>query len=147
MSVDVLWPAERKFQFKLSWLLVCLTLFFAGITGTAFAGDNDKGNTAYDKGNYAEAVKFYKKAAQKGDPAGQVNLGYMYQNAFGIDKDYAEAAKWYGKAADQGYALGYSNLGVMYENGFGVTASNDEAFRLYKKAADKGDANGQVNTG
>ena len=53
----------------------------------------------------AEAVRWYKKAAEQGDAIGQANLGLMYERgAGGLTKDEAEAVRWYKKAAEQGDA-------------------------------------------
>ena len=50
----------------------------------------------------AEAVKWYRKAAEQGNAYGQNNLGKMYANGLGVAKDEAEAVKWFRKAAEQG---------------------------------------------
>ena len=76
----------------------------------------------YDEGrgvtqDYAEAAKWYRKAAEQGDTDAQYNLGVMYDNGRGVTQDYAEAAKWYRKGAEQGYADAQYNLGMMYETG------------------------------
>ena len=52
--------------------------------------------------DYAEAVKWYRKAADQGEASAQFNLGKSYYNGDGVKKDYVEAVKWYRKAADQG---------------------------------------------
>ena len=52
--------------------------------------------------DYAEAVKWYRKAADQGYAAAQTNLGLMYAHGQGVPQDYVEAVKWYRKAADQG---------------------------------------------
>jgi uncharacterized caspase-like protein len=52
--------------------------------------------------DYAEALKWYRKAADQGYADGQYALGFMYENGRGVTQDYAEALKWYRKAADQG---------------------------------------------
>ena len=52
--------------------------------------------------DYAEAAKWYRKAAEQGYADAQNNLGMMYVNGQGVPQDYAEAAKWTRKAADQG---------------------------------------------
>ncbi len=63
----------------------------------------------YDNGqgvpqDYAEAVKWYRMAAEQGDAKAQSNLGFMYDNGQGVPQDYAEAAKWFRLAAEQGDA-------------------------------------------
>ena len=43
--------------------------------------------------DYAEAVKWYRRAAEQGDAYAQNNLGLMYANGKGVPQDYAEAVK------------------------------------------------------
>ncbi|MFN8818923.1 MAG: tetratricopeptide repeat protein, partial [Holosporaceae bacterium] len=50
----------------------------------------------YDEGqgvtrDYAEAVKWFRKAAEQGDANAQSNLGVMYGKGEGVTRDYAEA--------------------------------------------------------
>ena len=49
--------------------------------------------------DYAEAVKWYRKAAEQGDAAAQYNLGLMYANGQGVPQDYVQAYKWISIAA------------------------------------------------
>ena len=67
--------------------------------------------------NDAEAVKWYRKAAQQGHVMAQVYLGFMYDNGYGVPENDAEALKWYRKAADQGDAYAQNNLALMYKKG------------------------------
>ena len=50
--------------------------------------------------NDAEAVRWYRKAAEQGDAAAQFNLGSMYDDGRGVAQSSSEAFKWYRKAAD-----------------------------------------------
>ena len=61
--------------------------------------------------NYAEAVKWYRKAAEQGLASAQSNLGTMYRNGQGVPENDAEAIKWYRRAAKQGFAEAQHNLG------------------------------------
>ena len=70
--------------------------------------------------NYAEAFKWYRKAAVRGYTRAQFNLGWMYKHGKGVRKDNAEAVKWWRKTAKQGLAKGQFNLGVSYVDGKGV---------------------------
>ena len=72
---------------------------------------------AYGEGvprDFAEAGKWFRKAANGGHAAAQFNLGAMYTEGQGVAREYAEAAKWYRKAADRGDAKTQFNLGLMY---------------------------------
>ncbi len=70
--------------------------------------------------DYAEALKWFKKAADQDYNSAQYNLGQMYVFGRGVPQDDAEAVKWYRKAADQGYAEAQLNLGICYMNGQGI---------------------------
>jgi len=53
----------------------------------------------YDKGqgvpqDYAEAVKWFRKAEEQGNAPAQNNLGFMYDNGRGVPQDYVLAHKW-----------------------------------------------------
>jgi TPR repeat protein len=58
----------------------------------------------------AEAVRWYRKAAEQGDADGQFNLGFMYAKGQGVTQDQAEAVRWYRKAAEQGDAVAKREL-------------------------------------
>ena len=65
----------------------------------------------------AEAVKWYRKAAEQNLARAQYNLGVCYADGEGVAKDQVEAVKWYRKAAEQNLAKAQYNLGVCYERG------------------------------
>ena len=77
----------------------------------------------------AEAVKWFRKAAEQGHARAQAVLGFMYANGRGVPQDYAEAAKWHHKAAEQGVAEAQSTLGVMYAKSRGVPQDHAAAVR------------------
>ena len=60
--------------------------------------------------DYAEAVKWYHKAAEQGYAPAQCTLGYCYAYGEGVTKSITEAVKWYRKAAAQGFELAKENL-------------------------------------
>ena len=51
----------------------------------------------------AEAVRWYRKAAEQGHAWAQSNLGLMYLKGEGVAEDYILAYKWANLAAAQGY--------------------------------------------
>jgi TPR repeat protein len=77
-------------------------------------GWSQKGVELYEQGNYTEAVKWWRKAAEKGNAKAQYNLGWCYANGQGVPQNYTEAVKWWRKAAEQGDASAQYNLGVCY---------------------------------
>src|SRR5260221_11633541 len=97
--------------------------------------------------DYAEAVKWYRKAADQNYAWAESNLGAFYEQGQGVVKDDVEAVKWYRKAANQGDIVAQSNLGAMYADGHGVPQDYVEAVKWYRKAAEQGFAGGQYNLG
>jgi TPR repeat protein len=94
---------------------------------------------AYDADkNFAEAVKYFVKAAASHFALAEVNLGTLYFNGQGVEKDYAEAAKWDRRAADQDLAPAQAALGSMYVLGQGVAQDYSEAVKLLRLAAAQG---------
>jgi TPR repeat protein len=97
--------------------------------------------------NDAQAVIWYRKAADQGRAEAQWLLGRMYADGQGIPQDDVQAVNWYRKAADQGYAQGQYWLGTTYINGIGVPQDIDEAVVWFRKAADQGYADAQCFLG
>jgi TPR repeat protein len=106
-----------------------------------------EGWAAYDRHDYAEAMRWYRKAADQGNAAAQTNIGYLYYRGWGVAQDYAEAMRWYRKAADQGNATAQNNIGELYYFGHGVPTDFSQAMIWYRKAADQGNAAAQYNVG
>ena len=78
--------------------------------------------------DYATAVTWYRKAAEKGLVEAQSQLGSMYFNGRGVPQDYIEALSWNRKAADRGNAISQLNLASMYFNGRGTPKDNVQAY-------------------
>ena len=52
--------------------------------------------------DYAEAVRWYRLAAEQGDAEAQFNLGVMYTDGKGVPQDYVLAHMWFNLSAAQG---------------------------------------------
>jgi len=107
------------------------------------------GNAALDSEDYAEAMRWFRKAADQGNADAQYNVGELYEVGQGVPQDYAEAMRWFRKAADQGNATAQYNVGMLYEDaGLRDPTGQDnvEAMRWFRKAADQGytDAQGHI---
>ena len=107
----------------------------------------DKGFAAYEKGDYATALREFQSLAEQGVASAQFNLGVMYDKGQGVPQDYKMAAQWYRRAAEQGHAGAQVNLGLMYDNGQGVPQDDKAAVQWYRRAAEQGDAEAQSNLG
>ena len=58
--------------------------------------------------DYAEAVKWYRKAAEQGDADAQYMLGGCYRDGEGVEKDFVEAYAWWNLASATQKAPGKS---------------------------------------
>jgi TPR repeat protein len=90
--------------------------------------------------NFAEAVSWYRKAAQQGNVDGMRGLGSCYRDSQGVDENATEAMKWYREASSRGDGDADSDIGGLYHNGRGVPKDDAAAVSWFRKGADKGSA-------
>ena len=117
--------------------------------------------------DYAEAVKWFRLAAERGHALAQYYFGICCHHARGVPEDYVEAIKWYRKAGAQGVnahtnlavcyvwrkgalptnteAKTQIGLGDRYTYGNGVPQDCEEGIKYYLKAAGLGDNTGLYN--
>ncbi len=100
--------------------------------------DFNAGVKAYERGDYATALKKWRPLAEHGDAAAQYNLGFMYSNGEGVPQDDKEAVRWYRLAAVQGHAPAQNNLAWMYFEGRGVPKDHVQAHLWANLAAAQG---------
>ena len=107
----------------------------------------------------AEAMKWYRMAAEQGHPLAQYKLGMLHRNgfdvvtrvrsnAFGVEARatpsqrlgiaYVEALKWLTLAAKQGLADAQYNLGLMYASGAGIPVDFVSAYLWWAVAVEYG---------
>ena len=89
---------------------------------------------AWDRANYATALKVWMPAAEGGNAEAQTNVGEIFERGLGGEPNYEASLIWYRKAAEQGSARAQFNLGTMYEQGLGVPKSQMEALNWYRLA-------------
>lgn len=124
--------------------LLAGVLFSLALFGVAAAGPLEDGRAAYERSDYATALRLLRPLAEQGSAEAQLRLGWMSQFGQSGTVDEKQAVAWYGKAADQGLPEAQYNLGFMLEGGYGVTKDEAQARKLYRKAADQGHAMSQV---
>ena len=86
----------------------------------------------------AEAVRWFRLAAEQGDANAQFNLGLRHADGRGVPQDDVEAVRWYRLAADQGNADAKKNLELMYANGLGVPDTTLHGLQLSEGAPEPG---------
>ena len=104
-------------------------------------GDGDGDGVVAD---VAEALKWYRRAAERGHPRAQWRLGYAYREGEGVEQNDSEAVRWYRTAAQAGDPGAQYDLARMCEDGRGTRENASEALRLFRAAAEQGDAEGPV---
>jgi len=125
-------PMSLRFPIALVLSIVCLFV-------PAWA-DYQAGMDAYNRGDYATALREWRPLAEQGDPSAQFRLGSLYENGDGIPRDFAKAHQWYEKAAAQGEAKAQFYLGIQSAFGEGAPLDLVQAHMWYSLAAGNGNA-------
>lgn len=96
------------------------------------------------RGDYASAMPWFKKGAERGESKSQFMLGVGYYYGEGVRKDEREAAFWFQKAAEQGDEIAADRLGWCYSN----IGKYHDALIWFERAAELGygDAQAEVAT-
>lgn len=104
----------------------------------------DMGNIYYNgyanikKGNYAEAQKYWSKAAEKGNPHGYFNIGILYLYGNGVEKDVNKTINYWTQSADLDNSHAMVALGNLYFDKKALTRDVKNAYLWFKKAVDNG---------
>ena len=92
-----------------------------------------------EQGQYEEANRFHRKAAELGDSHGIHNLGNAYFYARGVEKDEEKAVKLWMEAARKGNPNAMCALGNCCLEGRILPQNIDKAIELFTNAANQGD--------
>jgi uncharacterized protein len=108
-------------------------------TVSLFANDFNQAVEDYNSGGYIKALNTFYTLAKKDDAKAQYNVGLIYANGKGVQKDLAKAKKWYEKAAKQGNGPAQYNLAQLYHMaGEKGTHRYEKARYWYEKAVEAG---------
>lgn len=102
---DMRFDLCRSFLFLFSLVVSCVCLYGA---------DVQNGRNAYERKDYASAMKELAPLAQEGNVNAQILLGKMYMLGQGVPRNTDLALKWFEAASDQGDAEAEFFLGAMY---------------------------------
>ena len=95
----------------------------------------------------AEAVKWYRMAAEHGLADAAFELAKCYKFGIGVRRNRSTALKWIRRAAEQGHTKAMVLLGMHHLNEFEEEYNPRKAVKLFRKAADQGDAWGMYRLG
>ncbi len=96
------------------------------------------GIEAYDKKDYAAALKLWEQAAVKGNLLAMDKISDMYRDEIGVKRDYEKSIEWDTKAAAQGHYPSIADIGTMYYQGWGVTIDYQKAVEKLTLGAENG---------
>jgi TPR repeat protein len=123
---------------------VITVLLALGSAQTAFAGF-EEGLAAARRGDYATALREWKRMAEKGHAGALFNLGLMYADGRGVARNDEWAASLFRQAAELDHAYAQMNLAVALRMGKGVKQDHAESVKWFRKVAEKGHMGAQFN--
>lgn len=117
-------------------------------TSMAFASAFDDGDAAYWRHDYAEALRILRPLADQGDTNAQADMGYMYLNGFGVEKNGGEAVRWFFRSADNGNPKAQAMLADLYFHGeSGLSRNLALSAKWDRRAADQGYPDAEYDLG
>lgn len=120
-----------------------IIFIFITLICTTHANILDDGIMSYNTGDYKKAFDlFYQSCDDNGNAQGCNNLGLLYDEGKGVDKNTKMACTYYSIACDNGETRGCINLAISYRKGFGVPKNKKKAFKLLSRACDNGNPEG-----
>jgi TPR repeat protein/serine/threonine protein kinase len=143
-------PKDKSLRLAVYVAVACVVLLLGGGWfghGLLISHYESQGEQYYRSANLTQAVYYFQKAADAGNPAGEMYLGRLYALGNGIGHDFDRARGLFEKSAAAGNVEAMDNLGFLYDNGFGVTKDYKQAAQWYRKAADAGSADAMVRLG
>ena len=153
-----------------SLIVLCGALLLAcqGLPALAQAPESDKplpASEAFEKGwkydqgvdtpiNMVEAIGWYQKAADAGNPLAKARLSRIFFSGNGVEQDKPAGERWAKgifpqilKLAEKGDAIAEMTTGTMLADGLGALRDSKEGLEWMRKAAAQNLAQAQVNLG
>lgn len=88
--------------------------------------------------DHAEAAKWWRKSADRGNPHALYNLAYMQEHGLGMPKDEAAAFEIYLKAAERGSPHARNNLEIVFDEDRGAPGDAEARIEWLKRGAELG---------
>ncbi len=126
---------------------IFLFIFFCFYLSSALSNELEKGMFALEMKDYDRALYYLSFEAVQGNATAQYNLGLMYKNGIGVDKDNEEALGWFTLGSDNGHMLSKYALGLLYYHGKGTSLNFNKAMNLFLDASFMGHPASQIIIG
>ncbi len=97
--------------------------------------------------DYPRAIAWFREAAVNGVANARYNLGVLYQQGMGVEKNIAQAISWYKTAAKLDHPEAQYNLGIAYIEGTGTPYNPGKAAMYFEQAANAGIVEAAYNLG
>ncbi|NKB61273.1 MAG: hypothetical protein GKR95_03735 [Gammaproteobacteria bacterium] len=105
------------------------------------------GTEYYANGNYEKAAEIWKTEANAGSVEAQFNMGILYYEGKGVEKDRQKSIFWFRRAAEAGHAQAQYNLGHLLLEKQQDLAKVKTGVGWWKKSAENGSILAQYNYG
>ena len=142
-SFNALWGGIVRFL----GTAILLTLFLLPMSSKPVRAGFDEGVAAYEREDYAAALREFLPIARRGDGMAQSYVGVMYQYGLGSTADLEKAVYWYSQAADSGDTMAQRVLGDLHAEGAWGKRDYAAAAQWYELAAEGGDVDAQRQLG
>jgi TPR repeat protein len=124
---------------KINFLLLTgLFYFFASISLNA--GDYEKAFEALKEEKYEEASYYLSYFASNGDSVAQYNMGLLYRDGLGVEKNIEVALSWLNLAAQQKHMLANFAVAKILEKNRNLGSRDADQLNYLKEAAFSGHA-------
>ncbi len=97
--------------------------------------------------NFEKSAIWFREAADNGVANAAYNLGVLYHQGLGVEKDLDRAIYWYREAAKQGHPEAQYNLGIAHIEGIGTSYNAPLAAAFFESAANQGIVEAAYNLG
>ncbi|WP_169781611.1 tetratricopeptide repeat protein, partial [Escherichia coli] len=83
-------------------------------------------------------LQWYLSAATQGHEVAQYELGQMYIQGIGVERDEVQAHRWFLQSAEQGYLHAQYHTARLYSGSESIPQDQEKALYWFTKAAKNG---------
>jgi uncharacterized protein len=110
--------------------------------------DVRKAKAAFDRKDYAEALRLFGPLADQGNAVAETYMGIMYVSGDGVAADNARGLDFLRKATDQGFVDAQAVMGILYGRGYAGLPRDDRQAAIWnRKAAEQGHVDAEARLG